>query len=73
MSVTHLTHEKYGGRPVVIINGYKYYVISKHRTKFNANRQLRKLDYPAKVRKADKWWVIVRALPKQFQEKRRLL
>jgi len=61
--------ETYGGRSVVVIRGHKYYVLSRHRTKFNAKRQVRRSDFPrtAKVRKVGKWWALVQLLPKQYQ------
>lgn len=46
-----LTNETYGGHPVVLVDGCKYYVLSKHKTNFNARRQLRRLDYKGKIRK----------------------
>ena len=71
-STAYLTAEAYAGRLVVIDNGYKYYVVSKHKTQFNASRQLRRLDSLAKVRKIGKWWMILHALPRQFQNGRLL-
>lgn len=60
--------ETYGGRTVVVIRGRKYYVLSRHRTKFNADRQLKRKRYPfAKIRKVGKWWAIVQLLPKRYQ------
>ena len=73
MTITaYLTAWKYGGRPVVMMDGYKYYVVSKHKTQFNARRQLRRLDNPAKIRKIGKWWMILQALPRQYQNGRLL-
>lgn len=70
---TTLTHEKYGGRPVVRVDGYLYYIVSKHKTQFNARRQHRKLDFRGKIRKVGNWWMILQGLPKDFQEKRRMM
>ena len=72
MTTAYLTDEHYAGRPVVIVNGYKYYVVSKHRTSFNARRQSRRLDYKGKIRKIGNWWVILQGLPRQYQNGRLL-
>jgi len=71
-ATAYLTAETYAGHPVVVDNGYKYYVVSKHKTNFNARRQLRRLDNPAKIRKIGKWWMIIQGLPRQYQNGRLL-
>jgi len=68
-----LTSEKYNGRPVVLVDGYKYYFVSRHKTNFNACRQHRRLDYKGKIRKVGKWWVILQGLPGKYQMIRRML
>jgi hypothetical protein len=70
MTTAYLTNEKYGGRPVVSANGYKYYVVSKHRTQFNAHRASRRLDNPSRILKIGTWWMILQTLPKKFQNGR---
>ena len=67
MASAILANEKYGGRPVVLVNGYRYYVVSKHKTNFNARRQFRRLGYRGKIHKVGNWWMIIRGLPMQFQ------
>ena len=74
MASAILANEKYGGRPVVLVNGYRYYVVSKHKTNFNARRrlsQLRRLgSYRGGVYKVGNWWMIIQVLPGQFQAKK---
>jgi hypothetical protein len=69
-STAYLTDELYAGSPVVIIDGYRYCIVSKHKTQFNAHRQLRKLDYKGRMRKVGKWWMILQGLPKKYQNGR---
>lgn len=68
-----LANETYGGHPVVLVDGYKYHVLSKHKTSFNARRQHRRLDYKGKIRKVGNWWMILLGLPGKYQVKRRML
>ena len=68
-----LTHEKYNSRPVVLVDGYRYYMVSKHKTEANARRQLQRMDYKGKLRRVGDWWMILQGLPAQFQVKRRML
>jgi len=75
--MAELTTQTYGGHTivvhptmahsVVISRGHKYYVLSKHRTKFNARRQLKRIDLPAKILKVGDWWVVAQGLPRQYQ------
>lgn len=72
MTTAYLTDEHYAGRPVAVVDGYKHYVVSKHKTQFNAHRQIRRLDYKGKIRKIGKWWMVLQILPKKFQNGRLL-
>ena len=73
-TTAHLTNEKYAGHDVVVASGYKYYVVSKHKTQFNARRKFGRLDFPktAKIRKVGKWWMVLQGLPRQYQNGRLL-
>jgi hypothetical protein len=72
MTITYLTDEHYAGLPVVVVDGYKHYVVSRHKTWFNARRKLWQLDYGGQIRKVGKWWMILHGLPKKFQNGRLL-
>ena len=69
-ATVYLTAETYASHPVAMLNGYKYYVVSRHKTWFNARRRFRQMAYRGKIRKMGKWWMILQALPKKSQNGR---
>ena len=71
-ATAYITDAAYAGRPVVMVDGYRYYVVSRHKTRFNATGVLRKLDWKGRVRKVGKWWMVLQGLPKKYQNGRLL-
>jgi len=61
--ITHLT---YGGRSVFTDGSdVRYYVISRHRTKGNAQLALKNLDFSSSsiIRKYGQWWLVLGQIP----------